>query len=400
MKVNTIAFYHWIFPGGGAETVTCNLGSFFAGQNIRMIVYTPQLVPEKLTDTMSKRFEIRVLPDKDNRCSPANIEFLCNSIRQEQVDCVIIQSAKNFPFGEVRRRCTARLIFCLHNTPFWEVFDFKHKTWHDVHYFSFIKRIEFVLLRRPIYRLTHKAENRYIKIYTKLLGEVDRFITLCPDYLREFRRAIEEANTTENVFPEAHYGSILNPLLPPREPIETPKEKMVLYAGRFQRIHKRVDRLLRIWKEVERENPEWKLVLAGDGRESGDLKRLAKRLKLQRVEFAGYQQDLAPYYRRASFVCLTSNFEGMPMCLTEGQQYGAIPVSFDSYSGIREITCNGEAGIMVPAYDTRKYAAVLSAALKDEALQERMRRKSYEAARRYTPETIGRQWLRLFEQME
>ena len=48
-------------------------------------------------------------------------------------------------------------------------------------------------------------------------------------------------------------------------------------------------------------------------------------------------------------MCLTSNFEGLPMSLMEGQQYGVIPVSFDSYAGIREITCAGACGIMVPS---------------------------------------------------
>ena len=91
-------------------------------------------------------------------------------------------------------------------------------------------------------------------------------------------------------------------------------------------------------------------------------------MKLQRIEFAGYQYDVTPFYRRATFVCLTSNFEGLPMCLMEGQQYGAIPVSFDSYSGIREITCDGECGIMVPAYSLRKYAELLNRALADEEL--------------------------------
>jgi Glycosyltransferase len=189
---------------------------------------------------------------------------------------------------------------------------------------------------------------------------------------------------------------MLNPMLPTQEPAKTPKEKIVLYAGRFQRCHKRIDRLLKIWKRIEQQNPEWRLVIVGDGEERGDLEKQARRLKLQRIEFAGYQYDVTPFYRRATFVCLTSNFEGLPMCLMEGQQYGAIPVSFDSYSGIREITCDGECGIMVPAYSLRKYAELLNRALADEELQKRMRENCYKAAERYDLECIGQEWLALF----
>lgn len=92
-------------------------------------------------------------------------------------------------------------------------------------------------------------------------------------------------------------------------------------------------------------------------------------------------------------MCLTSNFEGLPMSLMEGQQYGVIPVSFDSYAGIREITCDGACGIMVPSYSLRKYAALLNAALADTELQERMRTRALEASRRYDLENIGNQWL-------
>lgn len=85
---------------------------------------------------------------------------------------------------------------------------------------------------------------------------------------------------------------------------------------------------------------------------------------------------MAMLYRRAAFVCLTSNFEGLPLSLTEGQQYGAIPVSFDSYAGIREITEEGACRLIVPPFGLRRYAATLIDAMEDTARQERMRSRS------------------------
>ena len=40
MQVKTIAFYHYTFPAGGAEVVTCNLGRFFAKHGFRILLYT------------------------------------------------------------------------------------------------------------------------------------------------------------------------------------------------------------------------------------------------------------------------------------------------------------------------------------------------------------------------
>ena len=98
-------------------------------------------------------------------------------------------------------------------------------------------------------------------------------------------------------------------------------------------------------------------------------------------------------------MCLPSNFEGLPMSLMEGQQFGVIPVACDSYAGIRDITCVGACGFMFPSYSLRKYAALLNAALADTELQERMRTRALEASRRYDLENIGNQWLSLFNEM-
>ena len=49
MQVKTIAFYHYTFPAGGAEVVTCNLGRFFAKHGFRVLLYTWKPNAELLT---------------------------------------------------------------------------------------------------------------------------------------------------------------------------------------------------------------------------------------------------------------------------------------------------------------------------------------------------------------
>ena len=50
MQVKTIAFYHYTFPAGGAEVVTCNLGRFFAKHGFRVLLYTWKPNAELLTE--------------------------------------------------------------------------------------------------------------------------------------------------------------------------------------------------------------------------------------------------------------------------------------------------------------------------------------------------------------
>lgn len=397
MQIRTIAFYHWVFPAGGAETVTCNLGRFFAAQGYRQIVYTWKLLPDLLTDPLRTTFDIRQLPDTSRCSSPENTDYICESLEKEQVDILFIQGSTDIAIEAIRARTPAKIIFCLHNTPFWEIYDLKHKKASEIPHATWKRKLEFTCLRKPAYWLTDKLEQRFTKLYARIVANVDRFVTLCPGYSEELERRIRRSQGFE--CPPDRLAAVLNPMLPVPESQETAKEQIVLYVGRFQRIHKRTDRLLKIWHRIERRNPGWRLVLVGDGEDRENLEKETRRLKLQRVEFAGYQNDVASYYRRAAFVCLTSNFEGLPMCLMEGQQYGAIPVSFDSYAGIREIARDGESGIVVPAFDLGEYARRLDAAMNDQALQRRMRENSLRAAERYDLERIGAEWLLLFDEL-
>lgn len=397
MKVETIAFYNWRYPYGGGEVVTHNLALFFRGQGMRVLIYTGDLVRGKLTEAESERFEFRELPHGGDFRHSATAEALCDSLCKERVDCIVVQGVNEFPFERVRERTSCRIVFCLHNKPFWEVDFLRRRSSRDIVDPTLARRAEYLLLRRPLYWLTPKLRHRAENGYARILRSVDRFVLLCDAYRRDFERDIRRRFGDE--FPAERFAAILNPLQPVEAQPMQPKEKIVLYAGRLVRVHKRVDRLLKIWRRLEDGHPEWRLVIVGDGEERAALERRARTMGLRRVEFAGHSNDMEPYYRRATFVCLTSNFEGLPMSLMEGQQYGCIPVSFDSYAGIRQIACEGRCGIVVPAFDLRGYARRLGAAMEDAALCERMRAACPEAVHRYDPQVVGREWLRLFSEL-
>lgn len=399
--MKTIAFYNWEYPGGGAETVTRNLGCFFHSQGFRVVIFTGTLHEERLTEEERRDFTPTALPRRGPEGRQIDYEAFGRSLAAQHVDWLIVQSIVHADFESIRRESGCKIIFCLHNIPLWEVCEIRNKSCSDLPRQSLAARLEYVLLRKPVNRLTDKLKRRYLKSYAAMMPHIDRMVMLCPEYREEMERLIRRSGYPGCDARSEKYASIFNPLLPPATVAgpETRKEKCVLYAGRFTRQQKRVDRLLKIWQRIERRNPEWRLVLVGDGSDRANLEKLARRLELQRVEFTGHKHDVTPYYRRAAFVCLTSNYEGLPMCLTEGQQHGAIPVSFDSYAGIREIAREGESGIVVPAFNLREYARRLDAAMNDQDLQQRMRKESYRAAERYDLQRIGAEWLRLFDEL-
>lgn len=396
MKVGTIAFYNWRYPYGGGEVVTFNLARFFRSQGMRVLLYTRELISDKLTQQDQETFEFRPLTGS-LRSGGGFVEVLCTSLREEKADCIIVQGVTEFPFAAVHETTDCKIVFCLHNKPLWEVDFLRKQRCTEIKNPTFARKVEFLVLRKPSYYLTPKLRRRMTGFYARMLRPVDKCVLLCEAYRQELETRIRRKSPKDDN--PRKYAAILNPLVPAAPEPPSSKEKIVLYVGRLVRVHKRIDRLLKIWRMIESKHPDWRLQIIGDGEERGSLEQEAQRLGLRRAEFMGYQSDMAPFYRKAAFICLTSNFEGLPMSLMEGQQYGVIPVSFDSYAGIREIACDGECGIIVPAFNLRRYARMLGAAMDDEALQERMRQGCFAAARRYDPQVVGQAWLRLFESL-
>ncbi len=77
---------------------------------------------------------------------------------------------------------------------------------------------------------------------------------------------------------------------------------------------------------VRQRFPDTGLVIVGSGSEEGSLKRLVKKLGLEgSVELAGWQDDLASFYKTANVFIQTSIFEGYGMALIEAGLSG-LPV--------------------------------------------------------------------------
>lgn len=70
---------------------------------------------------------------------------------------------------------------------------------------------------------------------------------------------------------------------------------------------------------------------------------MACKLNLRNIEFKGTQPS-EPYYAESSVLCMTSTYEGFPMVLIEAQQYGCVPMAFDSFEAVHDIIEDGENG--------------------------------------------------------
>ena len=79
--------------------------------------------------------------------------------------------------------------------------------------------------------------------------------------------------------------------------------------------------------------PDWKLNIIGNGPDLDYLKKRANKMNLERIFFVGHQ-DPEPYYKRAKIFCMTSSYEGVPLVISEAQNYNVFPILFNSFATI------------------------------------------------------------------
>lgn len=135
--------------------------------------------------------------------------------------------------------------------------------------------------------------------------------------------------------------------------------KTVLSVGRLT-YQKGFDLLLDAWALVCKQNSDWTLKIVGGGEDEQTLKNQAKELGIEnRVIFVPPTKNIAEHYKTASFYCMSSRFEGLPMVLLEAQSYGLPIVSFDCDTGPAEVIENGKNGFLIQSFKIEDMSEML-----------------------------------------
>ncbi len=118
-----------------------------------------------------------------------------------------------------------------------------------------------------------------------------------------------------------------------------------------------------------RDRPGFRLVIAGRGAAEEALRARVDTLGIgDRVEFAGYVEDVPALLRDADAIVLPSHSEGMPRVLMEAAAAGVAIVGTD-IPGIRDLVEDGDGGLLVPVRDPAALADAIGRVLSDAALR-------------------------------
>ncbi|QDV44816.1 alpha-1,4-N-acetyl-D-galactosaminyltransferase [Stieleria neptunia] len=154
-------------------------------------------------------------------------------------------------------------------------------------------------------------------------------------YLRPFSRSVA-------VVPSAVDPP---PLTSDREPACA--RKQIAGVGRLE-PEKGFDRLLIAFAQATSDDPQWRLVIYGEGSRRDALLAQARSLGISdRFELPGWVRPLAEPLSQATLFCLPSRYEGFPSALLEAMSLGIPSLSVDCESGPRVIIDHGRDGWLV-----------------------------------------------------
>lgn len=318
---------------------------------------------------------------------PNNLEVYNRFLKENRIDVIINQHGLyegTYFLSQVKVQ-NVKIISVLHSDPFGY---YNHlfadlMTLRDSSIKEKVKRVARFFLYRKVKKIIHRS---LVNHYT--------FIQEHPQYVCLLSESYKERLEEYCDLPDNYFISIPNPNTYENIEIIPHKEPILLFVGRLDNRSKKLFTLIDIWYRLCKLYPQWKLIIVGDGPDKDVLINKAK--DISNIEFKGYQ-DPREYYEKASIFCMTSIFEGFPMCLTEAMQFGCVPIAFDSFSAVYDIIKPGETGELVKSFDKKEYVGKLIHLIDDETYRKKLSKNAFQYVKRYDIANILPKWIEFIE---
>ncbi len=370
-----IAFLSKDFPCGGAERVTCDVGNWLCSHGFAVTVFVMNHLQENYPKGFQRLFDVKPLPKGNILWSPRVAKAIRDAVLREKVDILVTYQKQRYA-AWLKAKTGVKMVFVLHNPPFHELLGLTVAI-GEAHPF-----------KRSLLQVWKKVMDMdYYRKYQKVYHWADAYGVLCQSF---------KERLTENLnLPADNKVCVLPNSVSLPTDVNLDKEKIILYLGRFAHIQKRVDRLLRIWKIVQPQLPDWKLEIVGGGVEDASLRAMATTLELKNIAFEGPTNQAKKYYDKASILCMTSSYEGWPLVLAEAQTNGVVPILYNSFTAATAVVSSKEEGVLIEPFNEEAYTKALVALAKDDERRKKMQLRVIEKAKTYSIDNTGAAWLQM-----
>lgn len=383
--MKNILFYCPRYPHfGGIEIVTTYIAGWLSENGYRINIFSFDHSDDKLLQAnVPEKVKVEYSPTKE-KTADENVVALKSLLAREKIDIVVMQDSyasglMETLFSALEDFPKVKLVVAEHNAPNHIELLYEYRSRKSIK--EKIKKL--VLLRRRI----KQNKMRHLALYNR----ADKYVVLSKEFI-----PVWENVTALATHPKLTY--INNPVTI-KQPLKielSKKRKECLFVGRLTE-QKGLKLLMPIWEKIERQCPDWKLVIVGDGCERNWVERYISEHQLKNVVLEGMQSNTIPYYERASLLLATSLFEGWLLTLSESMIYATPPQLYDTYAAAKEIVTSGKDGSLIKPMDETEYVETAVRLMKNEQERNILALNAHESAKRFSIESIGKQWAEMFE---
>jgi len=375
-------YRNWMNPNnGGVQRVSDTMAKYFVRKGHKVYYLNFE---RKENDNYIFPAEIYLLPD-NNFFSGVNINYYHNLLHELSIDIVINHDSSNdrSKFWLNTGQLSVKKISLYHTDPL-----------HGIHDLPNLSGIIKKQLLRKVILINLNGIIHYLKIARKkseisrLLKKSDRLVFLSAEFIHEIYKELGIRSSK--------IEAINNPCVTYEIEGVQNKKKQILFVARIDLPVKRPDKMLQIWSRLENKFPDWELLFLGDGSDRNKVEEMSKDLGLKNVKFEGFV-DPIPYYKVASVICMTSEYEGFGLVLPEAMQFGVVPITFNNWVSLKDIITDQVTGILVSTDNITEYSEQLEQLLSDEVVRNRISNNVKEYAKKFEIESIGPRWTKLFD---
>lgn len=178
---------------------------------------------------------------------------------------------------------------------------------------------------------------------------------------------------------------------------ECKKEKIILWVGRVTNNPKNIPAFIDVWNIMSKKNTDWKAIIIGDGPDLEYNKEYAKKRNVERLEFAGRQQNVAQFYNKAAFSGITSISEGWGMTIVEAMSYGCVPFVYDTYESLHNIIDDNKNGIIVKPFNKEEMIQRIQEIIDNKDKYVAVQQNAIEKVKTFSIEKIVDKWEEIFK---
>lgn len=236
----------------------------------------------------------------------------------------------------------------------------------------------------------HNFHNNDKKYITKVIDSIRNFdyFVVVSDNLRKFYE--NKIGKTKCIY----IPNVIDSLPDKRSKLTN---KNIITIGRLSHEKGQKD-LIDVFKIVNKELPETKLFMVGDGPLKKELENYTKELKLtDKIIFTGFLGDKGKekYILDSSIFILPSYTESFGLVLIEAMSYGLPCIAFDSSDGAKELLKNN-VGILVKNRNKEKMAEEIIKELKNKNGSEHSK-KGYKYCQKYLLDNVKKEWINILK---